>query len=152
MGNHGKRILVAEDNLAMAGVVRFNLEQAGLEVMVARCGRSAWEMLRQEDFDLVIVDVQMPGLNGTQLCERMRLVPRLADVPVILLTAKGLELDVRYHQEQLDVRSIISKPFSPRELLGLVQKHLEEGPEAEQPPSEGAAGMSAAGTLPGSRT
>jgi len=150
MTEHGERVLVAEDNLAMAGVVRFNLERAGFRVEVARCGRSAWELLKEQSFGLVIVDVQMPGLSGTELCERMRLVPRMADVPVILLTAKGLELDTDYHLEQLGVRAIISKPFSPRELLDLVQECLGKG--AEGTTNEGTLGMTAAGTLPGSRT
>ncbi len=150
MAEHSKRVLVAEDNLAMAGLVRFNLERAGFEVRVARCGHTAWALLKEQTFDLVIVDVRMPGLNGTQLCERMRLVPRLAGLPIILLTAKGFELDTGYHEEQLRVRAIVTKPFSPRELLHLVQECLGMG--AEQMSAEDTLDTTTAGTLPGSRT
>lgn len=148
----GKHVLLAEDNLAMAGVVRFNLERAGLQVQVARCGHTAWGLLKEQTFDLAIVDVQMPGLNGTELCERIRLVPRLAGLPIILLTAKGFELDRRYHEEQLRVRAIVTKPFSPRELLHLVEECLgmgAAGMTADGPRgmvAEGPRGMTAAGS------
>ena len=121
-----KRILVAEDNVAMAGVIRFNLQRAGFAVTLASSGSIAWDLLCQEDFDLLVTDVQMPGLTGGELCLRLRQDPRLAALPVLLLTAKGLELDTDYYLRQLGVRAIIPKPFSPREMIRTVQECLAE--------------------------
>ncbi len=117
-------ILVAEDNAAMAGVIRYNLEKAGFEVTLARCGQTAWELLESQSFDLVVSDFQMPGINGGELCQRIRQDERLAQLPVILLTAKGLELDLSWYEDELGVSEVMAKPFSPRELTLAVQQHL----------------------------
>ncbi|MBN2477601.1 MAG: response regulator [Pirellulales bacterium] len=122
-----KRILVAEDNVAMLGVIRYNLDKAGFDVTTAKTGQTAWDLLQQDTFDLLITDFQMPGLTGGEVCERIRRDPRLAQMPVFLLTAKGLELDEDYYLRQLSVGAIITKPFSPRELVQTVQSCFVEG-------------------------
>ena len=122
-----KRILVAEDNIAMGGVIRFNLQQAGFEVTVARCGQTAWNLLTDRDFDLVVSDFQMPGMTGGELCERMRNDARLARTPMILLTADGFELDAARMRDELAMSTIMFKPFSPRELTQTVQDCLAVG-------------------------
>jgi CheY-like chemotaxis protein len=116
------RILVAEDNPALAGVVRFNLEQAGLHVTLARNGREAWEVLdRGDEVELVLTDQQMPEMNGSELCQKIRQDGRFAKLPIIMLTAKGLELEVDRLREELGVQDVVSKPFSPRELTKTIQ-------------------------------
>jgi CheY-like chemotaxis protein len=115
--SNSKRILVAEDNAALALVVRFHLERAGFHVTSARNGREAWNLLQHEDFDLLITDQQMPELSGCEVCHLMRREPRLAHLPVILLTAKGLELEHNWVREELKVQVLLPKPFSPRELV-----------------------------------
>jgi CheY-like chemotaxis protein len=122
-----KRVLAAEDNLAMAGVIRFNLEKAGFDVTVAKTGTKAWELLNTFRFDAVVSDFQMPGMTGGELCERIRRTPRLANLPVVLLTAKELELDTDHYLQELSVSAIMSKPFSPRELAQTVQNCLSAG-------------------------
>lgn len=97
------RILVAEDNLAIGNVIGFNLKQVGFEVVQVVSGETAWTCLQQQDYDLLITDFQMPGMNGGDLCRRMREEPSLAAVPVILLTAKGMEIDTEYYRETLGV-------------------------------------------------
>ena len=62
-----KRILVAEDDIAMGGVIRFNLQKAGFDVTLVRSGKAAWELLEQADFDLVVSDFQMPEMTGGEL-------------------------------------------------------------------------------------
>ena len=131
MSEEVKHALVAEDNMATATAIRFNLERAGFEVTVARCGESAWKLLSEHEFDLVVSDFQMPGMTGGQLCERMGQDPRLANVPMILLTAKAFEPDSTQPLQELQglgvvpLRKIMAKPFSPRELVetarGLVE-------------------------------
>ncbi len=127
------RILVAEDNLAIGNVIGFNLKQAGFEVVQVVSGETAWTCLQQQDYDLLVTDFQMPGMNGGDLCRRMREEPSLAAVPVILLTAKGMEIDTEYYRETLGVSAVLKKPFSPRGLVQLVQQTLAVpavGPEA----------------------
>lgn len=117
MSENAFRILVAEDHLGMGNVIQFTLKKAGFEVTLARDGRAAWEQLQKQSFDLVISDYQMPGMNGGQLRERMCQDSQLAQVPYVLLTAKGLELEADYYRDELHVLEIISKPFSPRALM-----------------------------------
>lgn len=125
-----RHVLVAEDNMATANAIRFNLMKAGLKVTVARCGKTARSLLDQQDFDLVVTDFQMPGMTGGELCKQMAEDPRLASIPVILLTAKALETDLTYELEvmsgmgMLPLRTIMAKPFSPRKLVQKVQAYL----------------------------
>lgn len=122
------RILVAEDNRALARVTAFNLRRGGFEVTVARDGREAWEQLRQQHFDLVITDQQMPEMTGLELCAVMRDDEIHATTPIILLTAKGLELDIRQLEETFGVYRTYCKPFSPSEIVAGVRELLESAP------------------------
>jgi DNA-binding response OmpR family regulator len=121
-GEH--RILIAEDDFALANVVRFNLEQAGHEVTWARNGQEAWQSLQAATFDLVISDHEMPLLTGVELCRQIRTATGIAAVPVILLTAKSFEIDEQTLAE-LKLAALLPKPFSPRELVALVDRCLE---------------------------
>lgn len=121
-------VLIAEDNPAMALVVQFNLERAGFEAVVADHGEEAWELLQNRNFDLVVTDQQMPKLSGRELLERMRQQDSTRSTPVILLTAKGLEMDVRRLQEELAIAAVFLKPFSPRALVQEIRQCLAVGP------------------------
>lgn len=120
-----KRILVAEDSSALANVVRFNLQQAGFEVVVARDGLEAWQLLQAEAFDLLVTDHQMPELSGCELCGRLRQDARLSKLPVVMLTAKGLELELPRLRQELGVREMLFKPFSVRELVAKIETCLQ---------------------------
>ena len=119
-----KKILVAEDNLALAEVIRFNLEQAGFEVTVAHNGREAYDLSQNDQFDLVLTDHQMPELTGVELCQRLREDERYARTPVIMVTAKGLELDLARLQDELGVTVALAKPFSPIEMIRQIEDCL----------------------------
>jgi len=119
-----KHVLVVEDNATMLGVVRFALEAAGLKVTTAIDGQQAWYLLGKSEFDLVLTDYSMPKMTGGELCERIRRDARLEHLPVILLTAKELELNTAHLLNDLSVGVIISKPFSPRQLTRIVSKYL----------------------------
>jgi CheY-like chemotaxis protein len=123
-------ILVAEDERVMSDVIRFNLQRAGMQVTVARHGLDAWERLQSLSFDLLLTDYQMPGLTGVELCRKLR--SELSDwpVPVILLSARGLELDAAALREELNIQAVLFKPFSPRELVQVVSKTFAD---ARQP-------------------
>ena len=111
------RILIVEDNVAMAQVLRFNLERSGYSVSVASDGRQALESARQERFDLVITDYQMPEMSGEEFCHRLLELPEYLGVPVMMCTAKGLELDSARLKQEFGVTRLINKPFSPRQVV-----------------------------------
>ena len=128
-------LLVAEDNPALAQVVRFHLEREGFQVTVARNGRDAWTLLQTRPFVLLVTDHQMPGMSGCELCENIRRTPPLADLKVIMLTAKGLELDRRRLREELGVAAVLPKPFSVRELAETVVQCLGTLTAEKLPPA-----------------
>ena len=124
-----KRILVAEDNIAMAGVIRFTLQHAGFDVTLAGNGQEAWELLEESGFDLIVTDQQMPYMTGIALCRKLRAVPELQEIPVILLTAKRLELDLERLNRELGISTVMLKPFSPSQLARIVESHLAGAPQ-----------------------
>ncbi len=124
MSSTQKKVLIAEDIPGLARVVQFNLKQAGFDATVARNGLEAWEFAQAEQFDIVLTDQQMPKLNGTDLCARLRGLPQYAEVPVILLSAKGLEMDAQQLKERLGIVAVLPKPFSPAALIEVVESNL----------------------------
>ena len=88
-----QRILVVDDEPDLLELVRVNLKQAGFEVETAENGRQALERLQRAAPDLVILDLMLPDLSGTEVCRRVRQDPALAELPVIMLTAKADEVD-----------------------------------------------------------
>ena len=121
MSDNAPRILVAEDNRVLADVLRFNLQRAGFAVTVALNGSLAVTHLQQETFDLVITDFQMPGVNGEQLCQVIRRELQLDQLPILMCSAKGLELDIELLKSEFGVSQVISKPFSMREIVAIAQ-------------------------------
>lgn len=119
-----KRILVVEDNVALASVLRFNLERAGYKVTVSHEGREAWRRLYDEPFDLAVIDHQMPEMTGEELCRLIRGHQPCARIPLIMLTAKMYEIDHDCLHNELGVYEIIPKPFSPRALTRTVEDCL----------------------------
>jgi len=120
-----KHVLVAEDNPSTALIMRFHLEHAGLDVTVARSGIEAWDWLQRAHFDLVITDEQMPGMSGLELCRQIQACPLLRHLPVIMVTAKSYEIEQDAGADQWGVRQMLSKTFSPQELVAKVGECLE---------------------------
>ena len=126
MPSTSKRVLVAEDNLALAHVLQFNLERNGFDVTVAHDGSEAWELSQRETFDVVVTDHEMPKMTGIELCERLRELPEYKSTPFVMVTARALELDIAALQQRLGLAAIMPKPYSPEELLNTVEKLLAE--------------------------
>jgi CheY-like chemotaxis protein len=126
MESESRKILVADDHRAMSSVVRFNLERAGFTVTVARSGREAWDCLQTDKFDLIVTDYQMPEMNGEELCRRIRQDDRLTNIPIILLSGKGLELDLAHLQKEFGVQELVFKPFSPSSLVATIEACLKQ--------------------------
>jgi len=119
-----RRILVAEDNPALGQVIRFNLERAGFDVQVAGNGEEAAQLMAGQAFDLVVTDLQMPRMNGEQLCQHIRTVANLKDLPIIVCSAKGLEIDTARLTVEYGLEQVLIKPFSPTELVNIVTSVL----------------------------
>jgi len=121
-----KRILLCDDEIHILRAAEFKLKRAGFEVQIAGDGQEAWELIEVEPPDILVTDYQMPRLDGLQLTQRVRDHPALGDLPILMLTAKGFEISPEQLAQTWNVRGVISKPFSPRELLQTVQKILEQ--------------------------
>jgi two-component system alkaline phosphatase synthesis response regulator PhoP len=118
-----KKILVADDESHILNVVLLKLRNAGFEVITARDGQEALELAAAEKPDLLITDFHMPNLSGIELCKRLRQSQDTAQIPAIMLTARGYALEPG-DTEQSGIRQLISKPFSPRQLLASVNEVL----------------------------
>ncbi|MEX0703963.1 MAG: response regulator [Planctomycetales bacterium] len=120
------RILVVDDEIHIARAVQMKLARAGFEIETAPDGLAAWESFQRRPPDLVITDCQMPRMGGIELCRRIRENPGTEQLPIILLTAKGYELEEESVMLDLWLSALIGKPFSPRELLETVEGILGE--------------------------
>lgn len=122
------RVLVVDDDPNVAEVVTLYLEREGFGVEVARDGHAALDRALAVPPDLVVLDLMLPGIDGLEVCRRLR---ALAPVPVVMLTAKGAEAD-RVVGLELGADDYLAKPFSPRELTARVKAVLRraQGPLA----------------------
>ncbi len=114
------KLLIADDNAALAAILRFNLERAGYEVQIAKNGEVAADIASREDIDLIVSDEQMPRMSGLELCQFIRGSSRNANVPFILLTAKAFELDSEELARKYQIETVIEKPFSPSSIIDFV--------------------------------
>ncbi|WP_456846370.1 response regulator [Cellulomonas sp. P5_C6] len=114
------RILLVEDEESYRDPLTYQLEREGFDVVTAATGPEALERFEEHGADLVLLDLMLPGLPGTEVCRRLRLV---SDVPVIMLTAKDDEIDKVVGLE-LGADDYVTKPYSSRELLARVRAVL----------------------------
>ncbi|MFN0195850.1 MAG: response regulator [Planctomycetaceae bacterium] len=117
-----KRILIAEDNRVMSSVLRFNLERDGHDVTVAFSGTQAFEFLKNDRFDLLFTDFQMPGMEGNELCRHVREDSRHAGMAIIMCSAKAFEIDIEKLQKEYGIAKVIFKPFSPMVVKQLINE------------------------------
>jgi DNA-binding response OmpR family regulator len=121
-----KRVLVVDDEPNIVMSLRFLMEREGLDVEVAPTGEAALQALERAPADLVLLDVMMPQLDGFEVCQRIRADPRWAAVKIIMLTAKGREVE-RDKGRALGADAYVTKPFSTRELVARVKQMLGSG-------------------------
>jgi len=121
-------VLVVEDEPNIVDSLSFLMKQAGLTVQVARDGDAALRFMESRVPDLVLLDVMLPRRDGYDVCRAIRANPAWRDVKVIMLTAKGRELDRRKGLE-LGADDYVAKPFSTREIVERVRRLLEAGDE-----------------------
>jgi two-component system phosphate regulon response regulator PhoB len=127
------RILIIEDEKDIVDLLRFNLTQAGHETVVATSGEEALSQVARARPDLVLLDLMLPDLPGTEICRRIKGDPRTHQIPVIMVTARGEEVD-RLVGFELGADDFVTKPFSMREVLLRVRAVLRRGAPGEPEP------------------
>jgi len=122
-----KKVLLCDDEVHILRAAEFKLRRAGFDVECAGDGEEAWEAIVRQKPDVLVTDCQMPRLDGVGLIERLRSHQQYVDLPVLMLTAKGFELASQELTDKWNVLAVVSKPFSPRQLLNFVQQVVENG-------------------------
>jgi two-component system phosphate regulon response regulator PhoB len=128
-----EKILVVDDEEDILELVRFNLSREGYQVTGTLTGEDALRKVRSDAFDLIVLDLMLPGMDGLAFTKTLKNDPRLRNIPIIMLTAKGEEADIVTGLE-LGADDYITKPFSPKVMIARVRtalrRHKEE-PEDE---------------------
>jgi two-component system phosphate regulon response regulator PhoB len=124
------RILIVEDEKDLCATLAYNLEREGYETEVAQSGRAAVESFERGPLpDLVLLDLMLPDISGTEVCRQLKMNERTRQVPVVMLTAKGEEID-RVVGFEVGADDYVVKPFSVRELLLRVRAILRRSQPA----------------------
>ncbi len=118
-----QRILVVDDEQSIRTIIEYALKDAGFDVVTAARGDDALVAMEREPIDLVVLDVMLPGMDGLEVCQKIRAE---RNVPIIMLSARGEELDKVLGLE-LGADDYVTKPFSPRELVSRVKANLRRG-------------------------
>ena len=118
------RVLIADDDAFIRRPLEWILTQEGFAAECAADGDECMERLRAEPPDLLILDVMMPGLDGFEICRRMKNEPALREIPVVLLSARGREHD-RERGLALGAAEYLTKPYSPTDLMQRIRGLLE---------------------------
>jgi len=131
--NSPKHILVVDDEADLVELVSYNLRKDGFIVDSASDGETALTKVRKGKYDLAVLDLMLPGIQGMELCRILRNDSKTAGLPIIMLTAKGEEVD-RILGLEMGADDYMTKPFSPRELIARVRAVLRRS--AEKPVHE----------------
>jgi two-component system phosphate regulon response regulator PhoB len=111
-----QRVLIVDDDLDIQRLVSYNLSQAGFDVITASSGRKALESIQRQPPDMIILDLMLPDIDGVEVCRTLRQRDSSKRIPIIMLTARGDEVD-RVVGFELGADDYVAKPFSPRELV-----------------------------------
>lgn len=120
-----KKILIVEDEIFLAEMIQMRLEAAGYEVSMVEDGGAGLELLKKKSFDLILMDVLLPQMDGWETTRRIKSDPKLKAIPVVFLTA------LARHEDHLKANEVggsdyLSKPFESEELLKIVEKWLKK--------------------------
>jgi DNA-binding response OmpR family regulator len=131
-------VLLVEDERDIADLVRYHVEKAGMRFIHAVDGGAALRLARDEQPDVALLDLMLPGLDGLEVCRQLRREAATRRLPIIMLTARGEEVD-RVVGLELGADDYVVKPFSPRELLARIRAVLRRTEGAERPAAAGQA-------------
>ena len=118
-----QRILVVDDEPNIVLSLEFLMSQAGFEVRTVGDGEAALQALAQEPADLVLLDINLPGMSGYEVCQEIRANPRWTGIKVVMLTAMGREME-REKGVAMGADDYITKPFSTRDLVAKIEQIL----------------------------
>ena len=119
-------ILVIEDDSDIVEIIQYNFEREGYRVLTAANGEKGIDLARARKPALIILDLMLPGLDGIEVCKRMRSTPDTRHIPIVMLTAKGEESDIILGLS-IGADDYVTKPFSPKELLARISAVLRRG-------------------------
>ncbi len=120
-----KAVLLVEDSPVQQEMISGLLQDHGWQVIVAGDGLEAFEQIQKVSPDLIVLDIVMPGMNGYEVCRRLKSDPNLKNVPVVMCSSKGEEFD-RYWGMKQGADAYIAKPFQPIELVGTIKNLLRK--------------------------
>ncbi|MCI4625740.1 MAG: response regulator transcription factor [Candidatus Magnetoovum sp. WYHC-5] len=129
-----KKIIVVDDEKDIAELVSYNLTKEGFSVVTVFDGEEALSKIRTSSFDLIVLDLMLPGIQGIELCKVLKSSPETLSIPIIMLTAKTDEFDKVLGLE-IGADDYMTKPFSPRELVARVKAVLRRSMEPAKPDS-----------------
>ena len=122
------KVIVVDDEVSIATLLKFNLEQAGFEVETAHDGKTGLELAEKKDAVLIVLDLMLPEMDGLEVCKRLR--QQKVNIPILMLTAKDDEFDKVLGLE-LGADDYLTKPFSPREVVARVKAILRRSAPQE---------------------
>jgi len=126
-----EKIIVIEDEDDILEVVKYNLHREGYRVLGCKDGKEGFDLVRKEAPDLVLLDLMLPGMDGLEVCRKLKEDPITRAIPVVMVTAKGEESDIVLGLG-VGADDYIPKPFSPKELLARMRAVLRRGPLKEE--------------------
>ncbi|OGQ86893.1 MAG: DNA-binding response regulator [Deltaproteobacteria bacterium RIFOXYD12_FULL_56_24] len=129
-------ILVVEDDENIQQLVGYNLAKAGFHVIYADKGEQAFDLIRREKPELIVLDLMLPGLSGFEVCKLVRKDPKTRNLPIVMLTAKSEENDMAMGLD-LGADDYITKPFSPKILVSRIKAALRRKEGLAEEGSEG---------------
>lgn len=122
------KVILADDEMHILRAAEFKLKRSGFDVTCVEDGQAAWEAIQEARPDILITDYHMPRMDGLELCRTVRQNEATADLPIIMLTAKGFDLSGDDSETaELNVAAVLAKPFSPRGLVQCIEEVLETG-------------------------
>lgn len=125
-----EKILVVDDEKDILELIEYNLSKNGYRVKTVTTGEEALELIKEEDYDLIILDLMLPGVDGLDICRMIKADKKKAAIPVIMVTAKSEEAD-KVAGLEIGADYYITKPFSPREMLAIVKATLRRKPRIQ---------------------
>ncbi len=131
-----KKILVIDDEPDIVELVSYNLIKSGYQIDHALDGEAALKKLSENNYDLIILDVMLPSIDGFQLCSIIRNNPALSHLPIVMLTARTDEFD-KVHGLEMGADDYITKPFSPKELVARIRAILRRTEIQKSPITNG---------------
>ena len=126
-----EKILVVDDEKDILELIDFNLSKNGYRVRTVASGEEALDLIKENDYDLIILDLMLPGVDGFDICKIIKADKHKSNIPIVMVTAKADEAD-KVAGLEIGADHYVTKPFSPRELLAIVKATLRRKPPKQE--------------------